>query len=380
MKDTKFLFDESKTPEGMISVSQIQTFLSCAKKWSYNYIDNLTPRVDRAYLTIGKLCHKGMQVAMTTMWIYRDSGVQDEWKLAMDDGVNAIGDEWKEYMESVPLLDEEVPDMEQMYHDALSVFRQAFEEFQPWKYEVLSVYKDGKPCPALELHFRVPCPPTKGLHGFIDAILRDKETGFTWCTDYKFRKSLSPDEEEAFNIQNAVYSYACAKMGIQITGTMTWQHVNTPVADPAVLKNGTVSRAKIKTTWSHYRRFLVDHDQDPEDYEDEMIPKLADIEWFRPTCEYRNPETVDRIWKTCVLPVAKKIKSAYGAKAVNHPSLYPWNCKMCQYQSICQAELRDYDVAAIKQREYVVRERNTPPKASEASLLASDSQDGFEEG
>ena len=101
-RDTKYLYDENQSPEGMISVSQLQTFLSCAKKWSYNYIDNLTPRVDRAYLTIGKLCHRGMQVAMTTMWIYRDSGVPDVWKLAMDDGVNAIGAEWREYM--VPSL------------------------------------------------------------------------------------------------------------------------------------------------------------------------------------------------------------------------------------------------------------------------------------
>jgi hypothetical protein len=53
---------------------------------------------------------------------------------------------------------------------------------------------------------------------------------------------------------------------------------------------------------------------------------------------------------------------------------------MCQYQSICQAELRDYDVTAIKQREYTVRERNASPRASEASLLASDNSDGFEEG
>ena len=123
----------------------------------------------------------------------------------------------------------------------------------------------------------------------------------------------------------------------------------------------------------------MEHDQDPEDYEEEMISKLADIEWYRATYEYRNPETVDRIWRTCILPVARKIKLAHGKNAVNHPSLYPWNCKMCQYQSICQAELRDYDVASIKQREYTVRERNTSPKPSEASSVASVTVDGFEE-
>ena len=191
MKNTKFLFDETQTPEGMVSVSQLQTFLSCAKKWSYNYIDNLAPRVDRAYLTIGKLCHRGMQVAMQKAWEDRDNPTAN-WLVWRDAGVNAIGDGWKEYMDSVPLLDEEVPDMEQMYHDALSVFTQAYEEFQPWKYRVLTVVRNKKQFPALELHFRVPCPPTKGLHGFIDAILqdRDKRTcGRPGCAEEWLRKS-----------------------------------------------------------------------------------------------------------------------------------------------------------------------------------------------
>lgn len=363
MKQTKYLFDESKmTPEGMVSVSQLQTFLSCKRKWQYNYIEGLKPRVERSYLTIGKLCHKGMQVAMQSAWKDQRSKLCEDytkrWKSWLDAGVEAMQDEFVDYYETVPHLDEEIPELEQMYIDAESVFRQAFEEFEPWKYEVITLCDKGKPIPALELHFRVPCPPTKGLHGYIDAILKDKETGFTWCVDYKFRKSLSPDEDEAFNIQNCVYAYACKKMGVDITGTMTWQHVNTPAAEPSILKDGKISRAKIKTTWARYEEFCREHGQDPQDYYLEMEEKLRDIEWYRSTLEYRNPETIDRIWNECVKPVAKQVKAAHGKKADNFRSLYPWNCRVgCQYQSLCQAELRDYDVDAIKEREYVKRIR-----------------------
>lgn len=353
MKDTKYLFNEEQTPEGMVSVSQIQTFLSCKKKWEYNYIEGITPRVDKTYLTIGKLCHKGMQVAMQTLWHGAGTlGLETQMKKR---ALWAIEEEYKRYVDVTPLLDEEIPDMEQMLMDAKSVFIQAFEEFNPTKYEVISVVKNGERIPALELHFRVPCQPTKGLHGYIDAILRDKETGFVWCTDYKFRGSLSPDDEEAFNIQNAVYSYACQKMGIDITGTMTWQHVNTPAAEPTVLKNGKVSRAKIKTTWGAFRSFCVRMGQNPDDYEEEMIPKLAEIEWYRATLEYRNPETVKEIWSKCVVPVAREIKKAHNPKYDKFRSLYPWNCKMCQYQSLCQGELRGYDTEAIRSREYTQR-------------------------
>ena len=351
MKSTKFLFDEKQTPEGMISVSQIQTFLACKKKWEYNYIENIKPRVERSYLTIGKLCHKGMQEAMQAMW--ENNG----WNIALNRAIHAMKNEYESYRLETPMLNEELSAFEQLWIDAKSVFEQAFREFEPWKYEVLSVWKKGEslPTPALELHFRVPCSPTKGLHGYIDAILRDKETGFVWCTDYKFRKSLAPDEDEAFNIQNAVYSYACQRMGIEITGTMTWQHLNTPAADPQILKTGAISRAKIKTTWEHYAEFCEANGENPSFYEEEMKEKLADIEWCRPTLEYRNEETVKRIWDECVKPAARGIKSAHGKKAVNFRSLYPWNCKMCSYQSLCQAELRDYDADGVRNLEYIKR-------------------------
>lgn len=374
MKQTKCLFDENKmTPAGMVSVSQLQTFLSCRKKWEYNYIENLRPRVERSYLTIGKLCHKGMQTAMQDLWrdqkagldTTQEGGLFESW---LRKGVGAIREEYNDYICNTDLLDEEIPDMEQTLQDAVSVFRQAFEEFEPWKYEVVTLRDKGRPIPALELHFKVPCPPTKGLHGYIDAILKDRETGFTWCVDYKFRKSLSPDEDEAFNIQNAVYAYACQKMGVQITGTMTWQHLNTPAAEPQILKTGKISRAKIKTTWKKYEEFCIEHGQDPQDYFLEMEEKLRDIEWYRATLEYRNPETIDRIWKECVVSVAKQVKAAHGKKANNFRSLYPWNCKMCQYQSLCQAELRDYDVPAIILREYVVRTTRNEGEATESAL------------
>lgn len=359
MKNCKYLFDESKqTPEGMVSISQLQTYLSCAKKWEYGYVEGITPRVDKSYLTIGKLCHKGMQTAMHELWtIGQDvGGGSTNWfKEITDKAVNAIREEWGNYVGNTPLLPEEMPDMEQLLRDAVSVFEQAFKEFEPWKYEVYTLQKDGQPIPALELHFVVPCAGTKGLHGYIDAILKDKETGFLWCTDYKFRKSLSPDEEETYNIQNAVYSWACHKMEIPITGTMTWQHVNTPAADPAILKDGRISRAKIKTTWSHYERFCRDHGQDPQDYYLEMEEKLRDIEWFRATYEYRNYPTIKKIWNDCVLPAARAVAKARSAKVKKYRSMYPWNCKMCQFQSLCQAELRDYDADAIRTREYTKR-------------------------
>lgn len=349
-KNAKCLFPDGVSTEGMVSVSQLQTFMSCKKKWKYNYIENLTPRVERPYLTIGKLCHVGMQRAMghkalnsCSQGYYRED--------SLNYGLIAIEAEFAKYMSENSFLNEEIPTLEKTLEDAESVFVQTWWEFDPDRWEVMRI---GDVL-ALELHFLVPCAGSKGLHGYIDAILCDKTTGDVWCTDYKFRKSLSSDEEESFNIQNAIYCHACEKIGIDITGTMTWQHCNTPAAKPQLNKNGTMSRAKIKTTWKLYQDALINAGLDPTLYYEEMFPKLAEIEWFRETHEYRNKPTVDNIWKSIVIPNSRAVKSAHSPKAKNYPSMYPWNCKMCQYRDLCQAELRGYDVEFIKTSQYSKR-------------------------
>ena len=345
------LYPEGLSPEGMVSVSQLQSFISCSQKWAYGYLEGLSPRVERPYLTIGKLCHIGMEAAMRASWEMQVAGTDEDGEDVSEYGRLAIRAEWLEYMGRVPFLDEEVPAQEELLDDALSVFSQAINELDPGRWEVVSIGSPGEEVvPALELHFLLPCACTEGLHGYIDAILRDRVTGHIWCTDYKFRKSLEGDDKERFSLQNAVYSRACDALGVPITGTMTWQHYNVPSADPAVLKDGSVSRARIRTTWEHYRVFLEGLGLDPADYA-EMEGKLSDVEWYRETLEYRNEETVDRIWDQVVLPSAAAVAAARLGHGVWR-SMYPWNCRVCQFAELCQAELRGYDADYIRAHDF----------------------------
>lgn len=354
MKKTKCLFD-NRPVNDLVSVSQLQTFMSCPKKWEYGYIENLTPRVERSYLNIGRLCHKGMQECMRYKWEHEHK-IEYNREDALNSAIYEMDIMWKKYMEVTPFLQEEIPDQEQILEDAKSVFTQAFWEFDTDKYEVLTLFDGEKEIPALELHFIVPCAGSKGLHGYIDAILKDKHTGHVWCVDYKFRKSLSPDMEEEVNIQNTVYAHACKKMGIHITGTMTWQHINTPAAKPKINKDGTVSTAKIKTTWEFYKKFLEDNGKDPTlSVYAAMEEKLADIEFFRATYEYRNDETIKRMWDQIVVPASRAVKKARNPKTKNRRFMYPWNCKMCQFKDLCQAELRDHDADYLRVTEYTTR-------------------------
>lgn len=353
MRKTRCLYPKGTSPEGMVSVSQIQCWMSCGKRWEYSYLEGLAPRVERPYLTIGKLCHVGMQAAMERLWLcQRERGGDPLYPVTVDDlareGAYAIREEHARYMDGIDFLPEELPGFEQVRDDALAVFDQALREFDPLRWEVLTVHDGHEDLPAVELHFKVPCPGSKGLHGYIDAILRDRESGQVWCTDYKFRSQLQDDEEESFNLQNAVYMWACHRMGIEVTGTQTWQHFNRPAADPALTKGG-VSRARIRTTWDHYRRFVEERGLDPADYA-EMEEKLADVEWFRATLEYRNADTVRRIWDGIVVPASWGIRRA--AMGGNRRALFPWNCRGCQFRELCQAELRGYDADFVRGSQY----------------------------
>lgn len=357
--DTPCLFyEDSMTPERMVSVSQINTFLACRRRWHYAYREGLRQRRERDYLTVGKLCHVGMEHAMRGIWAMNQGLLEvdgDPTKYVTEAAMNAIELEWNKYMEVTDFLDEELPEQRELLARALDVFEEALEEFDPLRWMPVTVTRDGEPAPALELHFCVPCAGSRGLHGYIDAILEDLETGQTWCVDYKFRRTLASDDDERFNLQNAVYMMACRQMGIDVAGTITWQRYNTPSAVPRFNQDGTVRRSRVKCTWPRFRRFVIDAGLDPADYAD-MEEKLADVEMCRATREVRSDEMIDLVWDQVVETASKSIAQALHLGDWCIPSMDPWTCRLCSYQSLCQAELRGYDADYIREAEYTLRD------------------------
>lgn len=352
--DTPCMFYDETTPEGMVSVSQINTFLACRRRWHYAYREGLRQRRERDYLTVGKLCHAGMEAAMRERWECAMAGEDPTVEYLQFKGSKAVTAMWEDYMAVTDFLDEEIPEQRELLARALDVFSEALEEFDPMRWMPVTVTRDGESAPALELHFVVPCAGSQGLHGYIDAIMEDLATGQVWCVDYKFRRTLAADDDERFNLQNAVYMMACRQMGIDVIGTMTWQRYNTLSAVPKFNQDGSVSRSKIKCTWTRYRRFLEEAGLDPADYED-MEEKLADVEMCRATREIRSDDMVNRVWHFVVVDATREIALARQSGRILVPSMDPWTCRLCSFQSLCQAELRGYDADYIRETEYTLR-------------------------
>lgn len=347
----KYLVNDKTKLEGLISISQIMTYLKCQKSWEYSYVQKLTRRIEKPYFTIGKLCHCGMQGAWMGHWLKKNINE------CVEEGYKYMESYYNEYLENNILLEEEVDILDKIYEDSKVIFKNAFLDFKPEEYEV---YEIDSNTPAIELHFKLPINRTKGFHGFVDLIVKHIETNYIWVVDYKFKSSLSQDEDEKYNIQNATYAKACDYMGIPYLGSMTYQYLNIPPSTPSINKNGTVSRSLIRTTWEIYKQTCIEAGQDPSKYEEEMKEKLSSIEWSKKTLEYRSSEMLDRMWGLIVEPIARKITSLKNSKSKDgiktNFCMYPMNCKMCQFNDVCQADIRGYDTSNIIAMEYVYKD------------------------
>lgn len=362
------IFPHDEIFENALSISQIIQHSKCRRAWKYSYVDGLAKKYERTYLTKGKLAHSGMQAAMLLKY-HSDTG----WRYCTDEGIEyvenvdmdallAIGrmrilHDYNEYIESLNLGDPEqfdeqtcdlMDELERMYAEAIVVFQRTLVDFQPDKWEILTI--EGYP--AIELHFALPIRGMKWMHGFIDLVARERETNQIWELDWKFKSSLSSEEDEVFNIQNSVYCRALKKAGVDVTGSITFQSLNIPPTAPNINKNGTISRAKIRITWPEYAMFCQEHGQDPDLYQEEMEPKLADVAWTRPIREYRSDFMMNNIWENVVQSVAYEIASKRKNKRYP-PAIGPMNCKGCAYMALCQGELRGYDTDFILNSEYV---------------------------
>jgi CRISPR/Cas system-associated exonuclease Cas4 (RecB family) len=141
--DTPCMFYDEMTPEGMVSASQIRTFLSCRRRWQYAYRNGLRQRRERDYLTVGKLCHAGMEAAMRARWFRDRDGDQCDLKYLQWIGRMAIQDMWADYMRVTDFMDEEIPEQEELLDRAIDVFSEALEEFDPMRWLPVTVVRDG---------------------------------------------------------------------------------------------------------------------------------------------------------------------------------------------------------------------------------------------
>jgi hypothetical protein len=191
----------------------------------------------------------------------------------------------------------------------------------------------------------------KGFHFTVDLAVEDLEVGGNWILDYKVRKQFTPVDAEEVNIQFPCYQHGLAENGIETIGSIMYQILSKPPSQPSLNKDGSMSRAKIATTWPIYRAALVANGLDPRDYL-EMQAKL-DTAFSRETREPRAEKVVETIWNQLVVPAAMSM--AVGMAPTPRTGMFNGaiTCNGCWARAFCLSEFRGDDIDFLLSTDYV---------------------------
>jgi CRISPR/Cas system CMR-associated protein Cmr5 small subunit len=181
-----------------------------------------------------------------------------------------------------------------------------------------------------------------------DWVAEDLSEGGVWILDYKVRKQFQPPESEEVNVQFPAYQYVLARIGLQTTGSIMVQTKAVVPSIPKLNQNGSMSRAKIATTWDIYKAELIRNNLNPDDYQVDMESKLTTA-FDRLDRVHRNEFIVNGFWDQLVVPAAREmLKSPEPIRHMNH-----MNCNGCWAREFCLGELYGEDTDFLLQTNYV---------------------------
>jgi len=317
-----------------VSYSEIRQARKCPKAWDYRYRQNLKRRKPSRPAFIGTILHE-----MIDVWIKArilPNYMNDPWKI--------LAKYQREYKELFKSEREE-------FGDVPLVAEKLFESYlRRWR-------KDGLIYEYSEAPIITDLTKEIRLIGFIDAIVRDKG-GRRFLIDHKFNRVIPGPADRFSDIQTLLYYWAwnqTHKKEDQIDGIL-WDYGRMKMpAVPELLKNGQLTkRANIDTDQHTYLEAIKEHDLNPKHYRD-ILDKLEGKErsfFERVPLPAPNKKMVESVVEDARATAV--IRKSLGAIAPRHMSGF--NCKTCDFRSLCEAEVRGLDADFVRKRDYTIQE------------------------
>jgi hypothetical protein len=347
--------EEVRKGKRVLSYSQIATFLSCRHKWYLQYYLGLHTLRPSDPLVLGDAVHQALAD-------YFEHGTEPEVFL----------NTWLDKQVGKPntnnsFVERMLDSLDDLSTNSLHATRTAIKRIEEEGWAPLELYTEGQGLghkKAVELELRTTLPFAPAFEYFashIDLIAYHPGTGRTWLVDYKVRKNFSTGAFEEVNLQAMIYALMCLFQGIPITGTATLEIRAQPPEIPKLNQDGTMSRAKIATTWEVYSRELERCWLNPKDY-GEMRYKL-NTPFTRLTQEFRPPDMLEKVWQKIIVPTAELMSNIMQTLDEVHFSpdiarnLGPYQCNGCGVREVCLAGLYDRDIQhALNSRDGRVNE------------------------
>lgn len=179
--------------------------------------------------------------------------------------------------------------------------------------------------PMVEARLEWVLPGWKGFLGFADLVARHKPTGRVMVLDWKTRETFEADDVDQYNMQFLLYSYVLNKMGVQVDGSLLVEAKPTPPKRaPRIVRDdiGGIDGVRISADGR-----------------------------FRSIPTFRSPAFLAAGWADFCTQ-AKVIASIKDHEI--YRSMSAFNCKSCEFNKLCMAELGGHDVEDVLKRNYSV--------------------------
>lgn len=319
-----------------VSFSSIQTWKTCRLRHHWRYDRNLEPNRYEPRMTLGTLCHAGIEGWLTYKYIG-----------------SIIATKAQEFASERGYFEEEQGALNELAILAQNVVSRYIDDHTHW-------LKAHRPV-VVEEPFDLKIPGTRNrIQGRFDAILKDANG--LWLAEWKFPARFRSEEDVELSTQLAIYQWAAIRCGYPVIGILYNQILPRLPAIPEQNKNGTTSRKEIMTDWETYAATVRERGEDPSLYEEEMKPKLANKEFFRSYRIYRTPEQVEHYVEELVA-VSRDINSPKRRVYACENSIH---CGGCQYREICLEAARGRDPEEIIASAYRTRTNNDSADTTEA--------------
>lgn len=309
-----------------VSQSSLRAWRKCRKMFAYRYVEMLSPKSIARPLVMGSAVHKVIE--------YNIAG-------------RPLADAMKKINEGrAKVFSSDVDEYDQIMSDTETIMTAyiQFHKNEPVTYHEINGRR-------AEFEFEHDIGNGVTLEGVIDCI-PVTEDGRKWVGEHKSHKQFPTEDVRAADLQSMLYADAAKKaLGLnRITGVF-WDYIRTKSPEfPKLLKNGTLSKARIDTLPSVYEQAIKNHGLNRVDYGDilgELDDKLPS--WFRRVFVPLNQAAVEQLLEETRVTGREMMRKA-GVDTTRNLSR---DCSYCSYEKLCKAELFGMDADFIREREFV---------------------------
>lgn len=351
------------SPEG-VDYSQLMDFARCGYRWHLRNRRQIERRRIIVAPDLGSAVHAGVAGGWHA---YRDLGSPKILGKTAEQEINkraardifAWAKEWEKQRGT--LSPDTTAELTAVIANAILISQRGLRDLDLPRWQILHL--KNKPLVEQKIWW-----PIRGItevngvrfYGTPDLVAKDRKEGGNWVLDNKVRDRFTSPDEEMFDLQLPTYQVGLALQtpSIPTTGSIKFQIRAAVEAQPKLNKDGSMSRARIGTTWDVYRDALIKAKLNPADYQDEMQQKL-DMPFFHAERIFRNDYMIRQLWEKVTVPLTKKFLRAKTFVRV----MTSWGgtgCPSCWAREFCLAELKGEDTDFLLQTAFIDQKTPAP--------------------